>query len=834
MMRWLGVVCFVVVLGSVVSKEEREKREQTFFCDVTEGHNVTLSESLFGDRIDDVFWSSYNNQVIWVRSSSGVLSVSRDSGQKWDEDGTEGCLQDVTFFSEGARGKVMYAVTSTNVRATRDNGKTFLENPGNFPGLLGGRPTMLHPHPSESDWASVIVMAPACVSPSSPECVSNLFVTKDAGVSWTLIYEQVSHCSWAGAGLGEIPAETLIFLAKANSSQVVRRGSDLLRLESLSEPIQPNPILSSVDDFIFRNGILHIFCFHKSDPNLLMYESHDSGASFMLAQFPGQLTPLTYSVVDASENETMIQVIESENAGTLFASGWEKEGHLSLNEQLKENKYSVLAQNILFETQESSLYRVLSLPGTFVANFKTGLSEIQTKVSHEMGSIWSHIPPPKDSDECIEGTQCHLHLFGPAFESSGFAPILSQERAVGLILANGHVAPILNSSISPEDVGVYFSRDSGNTFTTIAKRPHAYAMGDSGSLILLAQNYLPTRELLFSWDQGSTFSSCTFTSKGEIKIDRIISQPGDFGFYFLLIGSRVQDGHEFGVVIQADYSKYHERKCISPQNADSEHSDYEQYYPTDLEGDPCLLGSTYAFVRRKQNRSCYSAEYNVEPLGRPCPCTREDYMCDFCFVPDMEGNCVRSYEGNCEKYDHTAPPIFCKGSYSVSTGYRKVPNNICVPGGLDIFDKDPEIQMCPAKTPPPTKEPKKKSNNGWIYTLIFIFVVVGVVIFVLYKVKPIRACLISRTLQFMRRNDDDDDELFGSSYRNVGVVDAVSLLDSDEESGNRSGGERDNDEEKDNFLFGEPEETEENHINFQTTGTTLEEDDSEDPLDFLG
>ncbi len=94
--------------------------------------------------------------------------------------------------------------------------------------------------------------------------------------------------------------------------------------------------------------------------------------------------------------------------------------------------------------------------------------------------------------------------------------------------------------------------------------------------------------------------------------------------------------------------------------------------------------------------------------------------------------CTLSNSPVCSSYNPHAPPSPCTGTYTLPTGYRKVPNNVCKPSGLHDWDKDPKIEKCPSTFPSPSPHsdgPEVSSGVSWISVLLFVIVSIGVIIY---------------------------------------------------------------------------------------------------------
>lgn len=108
------------------------------------------------------------------------------------------------------------------------------------------------------------------------------------------------------------------------------------------------------------------------------------------------------------------------------------------------------------------------------------------------------------------------------------------------------------------------------------------------------------------------------------------------------------------------------------------------------------MGRKVYIIRRKKNSKCWDDQpMDKENFVSVCPCTELDWECDFGYMYSKDKKeCVPiepKYEIDKRK------PTNCNGWYMQSTGFRKVPGNMCS-GGVDKgpqkidCDKDKKIK----------------------------------------------------------------------------------------------------------------------------------------------
>ena len=333
----------------------------------------------------------------------------------------------------------------------------------------------------------------------------------------------------------------------------------------------------------------------------------------------------------------------------------------------------------------------------------------------------------------------------------------------------------------------WFSRDAGWTWSMLRHGSHIYDITNHGSLVVLVDNMDATNTVRFTWNEGFTWNRCNISnplySINHIEAQGLTSDPQGLRPDFILYGRRrIGEGSRTinGVLINIDFSGLHERTCQgwdSPNDPDNgiinPNSDYEVWSPSDMRNDACLLGHRDVYVRRLPNKECLNPpEFNPtnHRTIKNCSCTREDYECDFCFVPAThqtsgEITCVMSMS-QCPRFHPKIPPSDCEGTWLETKGYRLIPGDTCdISSGLNLL---PIVQNCPPKSPStitspdnltPNSEinsPSSNNNNGQMSPLVNailmsipflggILLVIGILYFCSARNQGVRSC-VSRVL----------------------------------------------------------------------------------------
>lgn len=228
-----------------------------------------------------------------------------------------------------------------------------------------------------------------------------------------------------------------------------------------------------------------------------------------------------------------------------------------------------------------------------------------------------------------------------------------------------------------------------------------------------------------------------------------------------------------GFISAVDFSGLQTRQCANPEGAgvDAE-SDFEIFIPTRSIGETCLLGEELQITRRKRQADCYVGdEYEKEVVRRQCRCVASDWECDFGFVrDDNTDKCIASEEAG-----HVAgKPSPCEGKYTVSSGYRLVPGDMC-----DVSD------LIGVVHPSKVKSCGNDDDSGSLtFTIVAVFIAffVGLAALVaavktnILRLDPLvdwfsslyeRLTSKDRFVRLGSTSDDDDQELAPTTFRLV-------------------------------------------------------------------
>ena len=123
-------------------------------------------------------------------------------------------------------------------------------------------------------------------------------------------------------------------------------------------------------------------------------------------------------------------------------------------------------------------------------------------------------------------------------------------------MAVGNVGEVL----APYDQSdTFLSRDAGFTWQEVHKDAHLWEFGDSGSILVMANDEAPTDFILFSTNEGLDWHEYKF-SEEKVRVRAIITVPADTSRRFLLLcdGPKNVGG---AVGIHIDFTALTARKC---------------------------------------------------------------------------------------------------------------------------------------------------------------------------------------------------------------------------------------------------------------------------------
>ncbi|KAH8114005.1 hypothetical protein DFH11DRAFT_1877815 [Phellopilus nigrolimitatus] len=202
----------------------------------------------------------------------------------------------------------------------------------------------------------------------------------------------------------------------------------------------------------------------------------------------------------------------------------------------------------------------------------------------------------------------------------------------------------------------------------VSKEASKYEFGDQGSIMVLVNDEGGVDEVRYSSDLGSR-ADMSLKLQYRIRARALTTVPDSMLQKFMLAGQlarRDQTGSSRFVVIFLDFASTCSRQCTD--------NDFEKWYARSGDKHDCSMGNKQWYRRRKPDADCYVGHKFDDPVEHEenCPCTNEDYECDYNFIRNGD-QCLPAGP-------EPIPADVCRdasGTYMGSSGYRLIPGNTC-------------------------------------------------------------------------------------------------------------------------------------------------------------
>lgn len=105
----------------------------------------------------------------------------------------------------------------------------------------------------------------------------------------------------------------------------------------------------------------------------------------------------------------------------------------------------------------------------------------------------------------------------------------------------------------------FLSRDAGFTWEEVHKDAHLWEFGDSGSVLVMANDEDATDHVMYSLDEGLTWREYRFTDD-KVRVKVIVTVPSDTSRRFILFGYHPRDPLT-AVAVHLDFSALTNKLC---------------------------------------------------------------------------------------------------------------------------------------------------------------------------------------------------------------------------------------------------------------------------------
>ncbi|XP_029115026.1 sortilin [Scleropages formosus] len=541
----------------------------------------------------------------------------------------------------------------------------------------------------------------------------NLWLSENFGETWRNIHPSVCLVRW---GLNNS-----IFITTHPNGSCSDRG--MLELKKTTDY---GKTFKTIGTRIYSFGVGGRFVFASvvtgTDNMRVIHVSADQGETWNIAQLPAVGHEQFYSILAANDDVVFMHVDEPGDTGfgTIYVS--DDRGTI----------YSKSLERHLYTTKGgyTDFTNVTSLRGVYMTSVLDQNGLVQTVVTFDQGGEWIPLQKPVNvmcKDMSGNPDQCSFHIHASYSMTMKLnVPMLplTEPNAVGLILAHGSIGE--DTSVMTPDV--YVSDDGGYSWMRALSGPHHYAILDSGGLLVAVEDTSqPINQIKFSTDEGQCWHIYNFTDE-PMYFSGLASEPGARSMNVSLWGYRESLLYQYWVSITIDFKELLSRDCDT--------GDYVEWlaHSDDISdpSDGCMLGYKEKFLRLRKDSVCWNGrDYVVTKQPTSCPCTLDDFLCDFGYYRvENSSECV-------EQQDLVGKVLeLClhgKLEQLQTSGYRKIPGDKCK-GGTQPERKEIDLSSkCVSNLLSPKLETSTKSSSSApIIAIVIAVLVVSVAAGVLF------------------------------------------------------------------------------------------------------
>nr|XP_057911256.1 sortilin-like isoform X2 [Doryrhamphus excisus] len=526
----------------------------------------------------------------------------------------------------------------------------------------------------------------------------NLWLSEDFGATWRKIHDSVCLVRWGSKN-------SIYFTTNYNGSCNHKGMLELRKTTDYGRSFQT--IATRVYSFVLGGRFVFASIMTGEGTERMIHVSVDGGQVWNIAQLPAVNHDQFYSILASNEDMVFMHVDDPEDSGigTIYVS---------------DDRGAVFSKSLerhLFTTtgSDTDFTAITSLRGVYMTSVLTEDGAVETVITFDQGARWQTLRQPQNSQcdtETNRPNRCRLHIhatYSTALKMNVPMLPLSQPSAVGLIIAHGSVGDA-ESAVMPD---VYVSDDGGYSWLLSLKGPHHYAILDSGALLVAVEHSnMAVNQIKFSTDEGRCWHTYNFTSD-RFHFSGMDSEPGSRSMNVSLWGYK--NDFTKWVVITIDFRKLLARDCGD--------DDYVPWLAHSADpgrfDDGCVLGFKETLLRLRKDSACWNGrDYAVSKQPSPCPCTLDDYHCDFGFYrPENSSECVEQEEMK------GRPLEFCLNGTTEeleTSGYRKIPGDQCEFGFQPVRKETDLRRRCTSNILQPVFLTESASPNAAIIAMVVI------------------------------------------------------------------------------------------------------------------
>jgi len=660
--------------------------------------NPQHSISSFSNLPSKFFFFDDTESAIYHDIMEGLVYVSSDEGKSWHaaNDIPKGEAMMVIEHPFDNRYAFVLGEGTRHYR-TEDRGRTWRPFDVPLPPAMVASPLSFHSDPKK--YGYILYQGMRCTRQGwGSVCHDETFYTKEAfSDDPQLLISETTRCQFVHSSKdfkADAHSDLIFCVAFDTSSSTDAHSLSSSRLFSSTDFFTTDLKIEDLGIGKNAKGVVAFAMVSKfalvalrdlspgNEGEMLLYVTVD-GKTWAKAQFPhsssAKLKENAYTLVESTKHSLAVDVVlhEMTATGTLFMSNSNGTFFVESLKDTNRNSMGFVDYERIYGVEGVGMANVVMNPVDVES--RQAEKRLKTYITFDDGSNWSPIAAPSRDSEgkswaCnIANTDaCSLH-FHSVTTPHNFGRIFSSP-APGIVMGVGSVGEAL---LPYEECDTFLSTDAGVTWSMIAKDAHKYEFGDQGSILVVINDEDKTDTIRYSLDLGATWQSYNIGVK--LRARALMTLPDSTSQKFVLLGQVGRQDQTAGikrvVTIFLDFSKTRTKKCAE--------SDFEKWYarPANTE---CLMGHKQWYRRRKANVNCYVGEKYKDPAEHEdnCPCTEEDYECDYNFVRNGK-ECV-------PVGPEPIPAGLCTGNpdqlYKGSSGFRRIPGNTCV-GGVKKDEK---------------------------------------------------------------------------------------------------------------------------------------------------
>lgn len=641
------------------------------------------------------------SDVILILDSTGNVIKSEDAGEEWGviDDVPEGRARDMVLHPYNKEMAYVWGKESTHW-VTDDRGKSWRSFD------IEGYPVTFRPpfsfHAADSDKVIVNVVCTELFA-----CNEMAYYTKDAFKTPPIEMRQDTRsCVFARStpqfqtSADDEDDDRVVCVVKGRYASAWSTKDNRLVIsddyfkEEEEEPVlEGDRTVQGIINIAVVKGFLVAAASAKGTDELAMYVTDDA-QTWHRAVFPNdhKLEEDAYTILESTNYSIQVDVMTTSplNAmGVLFTSN-SNGTYFTRNIEHTNRNYKGIVD---FE-------KIAGIQGIVIVNVVDNWEDVEksllaqkkvkSKISFDDGRTFR--PLTTDDDDEI-----HLHSVSQMTNSGR----VFSSPAPGVVMGVGNKGKHLKEY---EECDLYVSDDAGLTWRRAVKEAHKYEFGDRGSVLLAIYDEGPTDTIQYSLDHGKSWEKADLGDTVRAKL--LTTTPDSTSLKFFLMATTGGGSDLEHMAIAIDFAELHEGKCKD--------KDFEQWFArVDGKGAPtCIMGHKQWYRRRKADADCFIDEEFKDPVPEfePCPCSKEDFECDYNFVPSENGSkCIPAGI-------LPVPEDQCDGSdakYMGSSGFRLIPGNDCdrEAKGAVALDEDVERSCNDTIRPPVSGQITKEFTN---------------------------------------------------------------------------------------------------------------------------